>query len=407
MDTAARPLAVGYLHLGANNHGVRRFGEHLARAAAEHPMLRVSEASISWGQSERRNTRLLLDAARTFRGADLVHVQYNGQRDKSIWGRGLRQLYHLAIFIYACGKPIVVSVHDTYPRVPLSKLIRDLPSRLLLRIKPRSRMARVSSVSVDRSEPALSSHMKRLISPDALALQWLHRRARKLIVCSTEEKGRLDAFFGRPAVRVIPHFVEHRTLPSVDRAGAKAHVGLSERRVVTVLGFIHPRKGHRLLIDALTRLPDDVFAVFAGGARDDCIVAELHTHAVQLGVASRIRVTGYLDEASLGYYLAATDLAVCPFADVAASSSLATWISAATPVLASELPLIAEYNRIERGAIRVFAPYTASALASGILEALNTADNEVDCRIRRLQRHLNAAGVIEQHRLLYEEAVKS
>ena len=407
MGTAARSVAVGYLHLGPNNHGVRRFGEHLARAAAEDPLLRVSEAAITWEQSGRRNTRLLLDAARTLRGADLVHIQYNGQRDKSIWGRGLRQLYHLAIFIYACGKPIVVSVHDTYPRVPLAKLLRDLPSRLLMRINPWSRAPLMGSVSVARSEPALSSHLKRLLSPDALALQWLHRRARKLIVCSTEEKGRLDAFFGRPAVRVIPHFVEHRALPSVDRAGAKAHVGLSGHRVVTVLGFIHPRKGHRLLIDALTRLPDDVFAVFAGGARDDCIVAELHAHAVHLGVANRIRVTGYLDEASLGYYLSATDLAVCPFADVAASSSLATWISAATPVLASDLPLIAEYNRIEPGVIRVFAPYAATALASAILEALNSTDTGGEERIRRLQRQLNAAGVIEQHRVLYEEALKS
>jgi glycosyltransferase involved in cell wall biosynthesis len=250
------------------------------------------------------------------------------------------------------------------------------------------------------------SQIKRVMGPDGVSLLWLNRRAHALIVCSHEERARLDSFFGAPVVRVIPHFVESRTMPPVTGQEAKQHCGLAGHRVVTLLGFIHPRKGHGMLLDALKHLPEDIVAVFAGAARDERIVNNLRALATDLGVSHRVRITGYLDEGTLGYYLAATDLAVCPFADVAASSSLATWISAARPVLASDLPLIAEYNRIETGAIGVFSPYSAPALAAAILSALKQPEMPVVAAIQRLRQQLEISSIIDRHRLLYEDVAQ-
>ena len=65
-------------------------------------------------------------------------------------------------------------------------------------------------------------------------------------------------------LRVIPHFVERRTL-SLSAEEARARLGLSDRRIVTLLGFVYGRKGHRYAVEAVPYLPDDVVMVYAGG----------------------------------------------------------------------------------------------------------------------------------------------
>ena len=183
-------------------------------------------------------------------------------------------------------------------------------------------------------------------------------------------------------MRVIPHFVEDRArLPAA--ATAKRALGLSDGPVVTLLGFIHERKGHRLLVDALADMPA-VTAVFAGLASpaDESFLADLLCRARRLGVSDRLRVTGYLDEPTLEQYLAATDVAVCPFTSASASGSLSTWISARRPIVASDLPLVRDYNGLVPEAIHVFAPVTAAALAAAVNRVIDEPSHDVgrlDC----------------------------
>jgi len=119
--------------------------------------------------------------------------------------------------------------------------------------------------------------------------------------------------------------------------------------------------------------------------------------AQALGVADRFRITGYLPEHELNRYLAATSLAVCPFRDASASASLSTWISAARPILASSLPLIAEYNALEPDAIRTFHPYTAASLADAIRAALDRDSDAEDQRVARLRERLLAPAILDRH----------
>jgi glycosyltransferase involved in cell wall biosynthesis len=233
---------------------------------------------------------------------------------------------------------------------------------------------------------------------DALALWWLQRRAELLLVCSDEERRRIQTFVPEARVRVIPHFVEDRPL-STPRPTAKEALGLGGRRVVTLLGYVHPRKGHELLIDALPSLPADVTVVFAGTTEAVHLpyVAHLREKAVAAGVAGRLRITGFLPEPELDLYLAATDLAVCPFTTVAASGSVSTWLSAGTPILAADLPLISEYNIMEPGAIRTFSPYTANALAEAACNLLAAGAGHDDMRAQRLRARLRMDSVLQQH----------
>lgn len=70
--------------------------------------------------------------------------------------------------------------------------------------------------------------------------------------------------------------------------------------LILAVGILVPRKGHDMLLDALARLGDLDWQAWIVGARYDPATAEaLEAQSVALGLASRVRFTGSLDEAAL------------------------------------------------------------------------------------------------------------
>lgn len=353
-----RPLRLGYLHLGPPANGIARYGRMLAGEARRRPSVDVLEYTMELTGGWREDCVSLADAGRYLAGADVIHAQYSHLPEASVWGPGWRRPVHLDAFLRHVRRPLVVTAHDTYP--PEFGWRRRFPSR-------------------------------------ALALRQIARAAHLWLVSSAEERRRLLEWMPRASVDVIPHFVEERAALA-DRAATKRDLGLSGARVVTLLGFIHVRKGYRLLLEAVPYLPQDVVVVLAGepiGA----VGRELHDFRQQHG--DRVRMTGYLSEHELETYLAATDLAVCPFQDMSASGSLATWLSAGRPVLASDLPQIAEFNRIEPEAISTFAPYTATVLAARIAALLHSGTADRTSGVLRLGERLSLRRVFGQHLPVY------
>lgn len=399
-------MRIGYLHLGPPGHGVPRLGLILAAEARKRASLSVVETQVTLTGKWREDRAKIIAAARQLSRTDVVHLQYNSQREKSVWGRRWRQLYHLRLFVSVCRRPFVVQVSDFYPRHSPVVLLRlgmhQLPG-----------MARAVLTRVFRGSPPVDNangrpsvfgkEVKNTFGPVGSTIRWLARHARVMIVCSEEEQRRLSAFVGGAKTRMIFLFAEERSLP-VSADEAKASLELSGRTVVTLLGFVHPRKGHKLLLEALAELPADYVVVFAGRAREEQTKQDVLAFARDRGVEHRMRLTGYLPEEELEQYLAATDLAVCPFETAAASSSINTWISVARPILASDLPLIAEYNRFEPGAIRTFTPYTASALARAIRETIEAGDVSL-ARVIRLRERVTISEIFSEHLDTYRRAL--
>jgi glycosyltransferase involved in cell wall biosynthesis len=299
---------------------------------------------------------------------------------------------------------VIVSVHDLFP--PTSwRVIRQL-ARTKIELLGRRRLAwLVGSPAAEVPRFALKAKVRCNLRPDAVTVRWLGRRRRKLMVCTEEERNRLTEFSPGIRVTVIPHFVEKRVLP-MSRDDAKRALGLGGTRVVTLLGYIHPRKGHALLVDALSCLPPDVVAVVAGAAEPDhaAYLQQFVAAGRAAGNADRLRVTGYLPDRQLDLYLAATDLAVCPFTATSASGSLSTWLSASKRILASDIPQIAEYNRMEPHAIGTFSPYTASAFAQGIYRLLHPGPMAMDAAIGGLREKLSISRVLDHHIVEYTGA---
>jgi glycosyltransferase involved in cell wall biosynthesis len=77
----------------------------------------------------------------------------------------------------------------------------------------------------------------------------------------------------------------------------RGKLGLDGRRVVLGVGAIRPHKNQGVLIEALPSLPDDVLLVLAG--RPELGAEALTDRARALGVADRVVITGYLEDAEL------------------------------------------------------------------------------------------------------------
>jgi glycosyltransferase involved in cell wall biosynthesis len=352
-------LRVGFLHLGRAESGVRRYGRLLAAAAAQRDDLEVIEADAGDRTSTLADLRR---AARKLRAADVIHLQWK----LADWGGPYAALPRLELFLDTSRRPTVATLHDVY-------------------------------------EPV--NWRERWTEPAALGIRRLSLTATSLVVHAEEERRRLGGLAAARKLAVVPHFVEERVLPQ--REAARSELGLGGRCIITLLGFMTRRKGHLLVLESLRLLPDDVFAIFAGapiegrGERAD----ELQAAARELGVADRVRFTGYVPEAELTRILAATDIAACPFRDMAASGSLATWISTGRPIVASDLPALREYVAMEPGSLHLFAPLTAEAFAATVGGLLEQPLPEVDAAVDRLRRQLATPHTVARYADLYRAAL--
>lgn len=385
-------MRVGYLHLGWPHDGVQRYGRMLAAEAARQGV-DVVEASARLARGRAEDARAVRAVCAELSGCDVVHVQYKTKYDHETWGVGLDRVANVRRFLAGIGAPVVATVHDVYPR-------RSLVSRVRGLLGGGPGAARAGAA------PAIGRRLKRVLTgeeaAEAAALRTMLRRGAQVLVCTAAEADRLSVPAARAPVAVIPHFVEPRTL-ATDRGQARQLLGLGPGPVVTLLGFIHERKGHRLAVESLPLLPG-VTMVFAGRAAPDAepFLAELLDRAARLGVADRLVVTGYLEEAALDLWLTATDVPVCPFTFASASGSIATWLSAGRGVVMSDLPQAAELARVSSTAVRPFAPYVPEALAAAVQECL---DGRCELDGSAAAEALSLSSVVGEHLVVYENSI--
>jgi glycosyltransferase involved in cell wall biosynthesis len=380
-------MRLGFLHValpGRSQLGLTRYGRLLAAEARRRPELDVVEADALLDERRAANAARLRAAGQALGVADVVHVQYS----RFLWLAGWQQGYYWRVFRQACRRPIVVTLHDVYPyfysKEGARAALRDAAAQFF------------SAPAGGRTRSALGV-LKNYVF-DNWALRALAGGARALLVCTAEEQRRAAHLAPPGRLRVVPHFVEPRRTV-VSQAEARRRLGWGAQRVVTLQGYLYPNKGHRLLVQALPQLPPEVRVVFAGGpsAGLEAYEREVRALAEAQGVAARVHLTGYLPDDEMECHLAASDLGVCPFSIVSASSSLSSWIAAGRPVLASDLPQMAEYELWSPGAVRRFRPYEAGALAQAIQKTLIECGEADDPAVARLREVLSMRVVFDWH----------
>lgn len=414
--SSAKTLTLGFLHVGDREHGVFRYGRMLAAAARRHLDVGVREAVVEWGPDPSRHAQQLSEGIRALESSDVVHIQYN----ERVWGESGRALRNVLRFTALWDAAIVVTLHDVRDGYgPLSILRRVRGQSTVLpggwgneglgasREEPRGRSVSSTSQVRTMAESAWKGgqYLVQEVA-NALATWRLVQSADKVLVCTHEEARRLTGLVQSGEATVIPHFVEQRPR-SPSRAKAKERLGLEERRVLGMLGYIHRRKGYDLAVEALQYLPEDFVLLCVGRPGRDSrgYADELKRRATELGVSERFRMTGYVEEEDLDDYLAATDLALCPFREASASGSLATWIAAERPVLASDLPLFVEYNEIVLDAIATFRPFKPQELAVSARHVLEEPKKRLHRRLQKLRRALALSKIVAEHETVYRDSL--
>lgn len=159
------------------------------------------------------------------------------------------------------------------------------------------------------------------------------REAGGLLAVSQALKNDMAAL-GMPADRIRVHRtgVDLDRFRPVDRAAAKAALGVSGPLLVCA-GALIERKGQRIAIEVLARLPDAHLILVGEGADRPVLERMIRDHGLQ----GRVELTGNLAHEDLPRYLAAADVAVQP----SLSEGLANvWVEAmacGTPVVTCDI----------------------------------------------------------------------
>ena len=148
--------------------------------------------------------------------------------------------------------------------------------------------------------------------------------------------------------------------PVQDRAAVRAELGMDGPTLLSV-GSLIERKGHGLVIEALTLLPGWRLKIIGSGPER----GSLQALAARLGVADRMIMVGQVPHGSLPRYYAAADMLVLASQREGWANVLLESMACGTPVIASPIPGNPEVVR-ERAAGLVMAERSARGVADAV-----------------------------------------
>ncbi|MEM9155386.1 MAG: glycosyltransferase [Cyanobacteria bacterium P01_F01_bin.33] len=414
-------MKIGYLHLGPPQNGICRYGRMLA-SAAEY-LDNISVLNIEVPERDRiYSQNLVAQIIHQAAQVDAIHIQWSLNNNSDLWGMDFSQIRLFNALFKKIECPLFITIHDVYALPTLAYFVskakkyvtRSPGKKVNARYSQDNDSLSSSNLPKEKSSKLikLSKSIKyfRKLFTQRIALMVLDRRACSFFVASQEEASRFEGVIDASKVKVVPHFVEIRDrLPL--KEDARHILGFNDSQIiVTILGFIHPRKGHAIAIEALSELPENYTLVIAGGVTPDPDSKDYLTYLQNLiskkNLDDRVTITGYLNDDEFEQFLAATDIAVCPFKTFSASGSLSSWISAGVRTIAFSLPQIEEYNSLVHGSIRTFSSYSAEALAKVIIEESEVArKEEKKLEVMNLANKLSIKAIIKQHADFYAQVL--
>jgi glycosyltransferase involved in cell wall biosynthesis len=198
------------------------------------------------------------------------------------------------------------------------------------------------------------------------------RDADALIAVSAAARDDICATLGLDPARftVVPHGIGEvpRAEPAPE-APVRERLRLGDGRMVLCVAALRPHKNQELLIRALPHLPEDVVVVLAG--RQEPYAERLRELAAQLGVESRLRFTGYVDDAELERLWAMAACAAFPTRAEGFGLPVLEAMARGVPVACSDIPVLREVG----GDVPVYLdPADPSSAAAAVTAALGDGE---------------------------------
>ncbi len=161
-------------------------------------------------------------------------------------------------------------------------------------------------------------------------------------------------------VTALRNGVDPSIFHPVDRQAARQRLNVEGRTLLSV-GILTERKGHHLVIEAMRELEDFNLVIVGGGVDEDRLKAQ----AVDMGVASRVRFDGEVDQDTLRDYYNACDAFVLASNREGMANVLLESLSCGTPVAATNIWGTPEVVRDAAAGV-LFDERSPTAIASGI-----------------------------------------
>jgi phosphatidyl-myo-inositol dimannoside synthase len=136
---------------------------------------------------------------------------------------------------------------------------------------------------------------------------------------------------------ILPPTVDTESLRSMRDPGLAKRYGLNGRRVIMTMGRLHAAeqsKGFDEILEVLPSLPEDVSYVIVGEGSDR---ERLEARAKALGVAERVRFTGYVGGAEKAAHYALADAYVMPSSGEGFGIVFLEALAAGLPVVGSAI----------------------------------------------------------------------
>jgi glycosyltransferase involved in cell wall biosynthesis len=204
---------------------------------------------------------------------------------------------------------------------------------------------------------------ERLRASERAALAW----CQQVIVTSPLTARTVGAEFDVPAERVTV------ALPGVDPAPV-ASGSATRRPHLLCVGSLTPRKGHRLLLEALAGLLDlDWTLACVGSAkRDPAMAAQVRETIAVLGLSDRVSLVGELSEEALSAVYARADVLVSASFYEGYGMALAEGLARGLPIVAVAAGAVAD--TVPRSAGLLVPPLDREALTVALRQVLGEPD---------------------------------
>lgn len=231
-----------------------------------------------------------------------------------------------------------------------------------------------------------------------MILNAVERAAAVTTVCGALRDELLALGAAADKVSVVEHGVDLALFsPPADRAAVRAALGLAGPALLSV-GHLIDRKGHDLAIRAVAELPGVTLMIAGDGPRD----AALRALAAELGVGSRVRFLGHVDQHELPALYGAADVALNCADREGIANVLLEALACGTPLVATpvwgspEVVCVPEAGRLS-------ADRSAPAIRDAVAALLADLPDRAATRAYALRYDWRETG--RQHRALLAGAV--
>jgi glycosyltransferase involved in cell wall biosynthesis len=183
----------------------------------------------------------------------------------------------------------------------------------------------------------------------------------------------------------------------VDRNAKRREIGVPEDAFLLLsVGELSTRKNHRLVIRALSEIPNTNIHYAIVGKGD--LFEELNSTVKELNLSDRVHFLGYRSDIAEIYK--ATDVCCFPSIQEGLPVALMEAMACALPVVCSNIRGNVDLIDQNRGIL--FDPYSVDQCSSALITILNCDTNQMGARNKERVKNYSIENIIEKMKKLYE-----